>query len=326
MPFSTEHEKLLRATHQQYFRGVEDGITEDNRGLQLLQQRGRIRMNVGGAFLEWRVRKQQFTTIDGWRDMDSIEFKREDTRDTAKLNWKGIRGSYTISWWEAQANKGDNKIFDTQREELDSLYSDVRENFEDMFFDSGASGLLSNKGWNGIPAFIAQTGTYANISQTNSYWQAQELSGTGGPNSSFLTDALERLALGYVTAGRGSRVRGKGGKIQAWITTRAAWNIIHSAIQTNERFGVMGDPNTAQAGFTSLMVMGIPVFWSDSATAAVVYGLNFDHLELGCTHENLLHTYQDMTASPYTFVGMVVSMSQIRSTSPRYQIRITNAA
>ena len=326
MAFNAEHEKLLRATHQQYFRDVEDGITEDNAALNAMTSRGRVRRNVGGAFLDWPVRKAGVTTSDGWRDLDPIVFRREDTKDTAKLNWKGYVNSYTVSWWNVQANKGENRIFDIQETELEDIKSDARESFEDMIFDTGSSGLFSNKGWNGWPAFIRQTGTYANISQTNSYWQAQEINGALGPNTSFATDAIERMTLAYVTAGRGSRMRSKGGKIQAWYTTRAVWNTIHAAIQLNERFGVLpGSEDAASAGFTSIKVLGIPLFWSDSATANVVYGINFDHMELGMTHQDLLHVYQDMSASPYAFLGMIVSMSQIRCTSPRYQVRITNA-
>ncbi len=322
MAFFEENAQLLAATHAEFIRGVEDGITEENVLLNLLESRGRVMKGMSGTHLEWRVRKQANTTVTDWRGMDEIDFVRENSYDTAKLNWKGYAGSYTVEWWHAQANKGRNQIFDLQKEELLWLRSDIMEKMEDGAFDDGTAD--NGKGFEGLEAFVKATGTYANISQTNAYWAAQVVAGNAGPNTSFATDAIERMATAFVQAGRGGSTRGKAGQIHCWITDRDTWVIVHSKIQTNERFGYAADKNTAEAGFENILVMGRPMYWSDSATATKMYGKNLDTIELACTTRDLLVPDSKLLLSPKSFVGTVVSMANLRCTSPRYNVVITN--
>jgi len=273
MAFTQEHAQVLAATHAEFIKGVEDGITEENALLMLLQKRGRVVKGTSGTHLEWRVRKQANTTVSGWRGMDEISFVRENYYDTAKLNWKGYAGSYTVEWWHAQQNRGENAIFDLQKEELAWLKSDIYEKMENGLFDDGTAD--SSKGFEGLQAFIKATGTYANIAQTNAYWMAQVIAGNAGPGASFATDAIERMATAFVQAGRGGGPRGKAGQIHCWMTDRSTWVVVHSKIQVNERFGYGRDESTAEAGFENILVMGRPMYWSDSAPATKLFGRSF---------------------------------------------------
>jgi hypothetical protein len=322
MAFETSHAQVLAATHQEYIRGIADGYTEDNVGFHLLEKKGRVRRNVGGDYAEWRVRKQTNSTVSDYGGgHEELVFTRENYYDIAKLNYKGYKGTYELPWWDIVSNKGDEAVFNLQREELEWLRSDIMEKMNDGFWDDGTADNAN--GFEGIQAFVKQTGTYANISQTNTYWQGQTVAGASGPNSSFATDAIERMATAFVNANRGGGRKGRMGKVDCWTTDRATWVVVHSAIQTNERFGYGTDKSTANAGFENILVLGRPMYWDDSHPANTMYGLNFSTMELVCATKDMLVPDSKLLMSPKVYVGTAVCKALIRCNSPRYNVSIT---
>jgi hypothetical protein len=323
MAVLNESDQLLAGTHQRYFRGVEDTLTEENVGMNMLKRRGRIVTGKTGSHLDWRVRTQYTSTIKGWRDLDEIDFIRESNYDTAALNWKGYAGSYTISRWDKTLNGGDEAIFNIQEQEMRWLEEGFVRTMEEGFWDDGTA-QTGNKGLTGVQAFVANTGTYADIALTNSYWQAQVVDGDAGPNTDFASDAIERCATAYLQAGRGGGVHGQRRNIHAWFTDRTTWVLVHSAIQTNERFGYGKDEDTASAGFQNVLVMGVPMYWADAHPSAKIHGLNFDVIDLCVAGPRMIETTEESTINPQAFVGVTTSICQLRCTSPRYNVVITN--
>lgn len=308
-------DRLLASTHEEFVRGIADGITEENVVVNQLNRRNKIVMNKSGTTIDWRVRTAKNTSVKNWDLFDEITFTPQNPFKTASIRWGGIAGGYTIAWTDLQENKAPNAIFDLQRQELINLKSDVLESIEDGLLNATDDG----KGLIGTGNFIKATGTYATLDLTSAFWAPTITAGNAGPNTSFATDVIERMTTNYVNVSKGGGQRSSSPDFI--VTDRATWVVLHDKLQSLQRLA--SDDDLIDAGFPNILFMSAPVVWDDSMVTAEMQMLNLRHLEFWATTEMLLEATSEMKQSPKSFIASIVTHFQLISFANRFQSKIT---
>lgn len=277
--------------HQLFVKETADALLEKNVFFGELKSRGRILYNQGGTSIEQRVRNAR-NTISGWGPLQEAVPQQPQLLTHATYQWGGFYADYYIDEWDILANQGEAKILDHQDKLLQFLKEDWMEVMEDYMFTNGLSEDPAKIG--GVAAFIKTTGTYAGLSQTDTYWKAQIVNGV----------SYNTAPLAVLTRIENLCTRGSGNtRPSAGFMTRTAWNTAHDKIETVRR--VVEDGDKVKMGHRNFLNNGVPYFWSDSAPVDKIWVVNFDTLYLRCQTSKL---FEDRTTEVYSPIGSLHQM------------------
>lgn len=291
--------------HALFVKETADALLEKNVVFSELKSRGRILFNQGGTQIEQRVRNAR-NTIQGFGPMFESVPAQPQLLTHATYSWGGFYADYYIDEWDVLANKGESKILDHQDKLLQFLKEDWMEVMEDYMFTNGLTEDPAKIG--GFAAFIKTTGTYAGLSQTNTYWKAQitnMVSGSWGTTPLQTLTKLENLC----TRGSGNT------RPHAGFMTRTAWNTVHDKIETIRR--IVENPDKVKVGHRNFVNNGVEYFWSDSAPVDKVWVVNFDTLYLRCQTSKLFEERTVETFSPIGQLHQMYSKCQLCCDNPR---------
>jgi hypothetical protein len=118
----------------------------------------------------------------------------------------------------------------------------------------------------------------------NTFWQPEIVAGSAGPNSSWLTDRLERTQSTILAC-----MRGSGRNSPTWATTdKATWSELDQAVVANERYDLRPSGDGRGAGGSAekpLLIHGLPHHWDSDAQADVIRYYNKHDIVLASMHD-----------------------------------------
>ncbi|MBK8583438.1 MAG: phage major capsid protein [Flavobacteriales bacterium] len=263
------------ATLNQYVRNkIEPGTLEQRVLTTMLMRYGQVEFNKGGVNFSWPVRTRRvgnFREHDVFQDVTASPEKSEVL--VAESFGRYIQTEF-IDDEEMLVNRGDmEKIYDMYREKIDAMAEDGKDELH-MELHVGDKTGRRIAGLNTIlPA--AALGTVHGQAQTgNAWWTHVRLDAAGGPSTNQVTDLIERVRTGLISADRGDAA----GRPNFGITTPTIYGRFVEKHLANERY--VAKAAAIGPDLEAIVVQGCPIFYDKHAEANVTRLLNGKKLAL----------------------------------------------
>lgn len=150
---------VVSTTTSKFFKGAIEMVMRNRRLLAILQSRGRLTFNQDGKDFTWVVRYKQ-VPLQGYSDMQTSNFQRENRFKNPILDWRGYRATDIMSGKEKAMNKGVPALVKRYSEVAETIRKDVEAQIgQDLYIDGNATGNQDR--WHGLESFFANGGAYA---------------------------------------------------------------------------------------------------------------------------------------------------------------------
>lgn len=147
---------IAKTTIENHIRDVEPTILRRRIIPAMLETMGRIKTNLSGTKLTWRVGKKR-VGLTPYDDMMAVAFQRINRHEVPELDYRGYVSSEAYSELDRLRNRGSEAIVKKISEIAEVLLEDVVENFhEEMFKDGNAAGNESR--FHGLESWFSTTG------------------------------------------------------------------------------------------------------------------------------------------------------------------------
>jgi len=268
-----EWTRVVNTTIADYLREVEVNVLRNRKLLALMKSKGRITFNHGGTKINWKVRYKRFP-MQGYADMDTLNFSRKNRWLEAELGWRGYAATDMMTKRERLINKNTPAIVKVYSEIASNLMEDMEDNFGDeLYIDGNATG--NSKRIHGLESFFGDTNaeasagyiyppsdTYAGLVTTlgnyggnwsvNGSSQVEWPTGTGDAHYDFWSPLVVkytsasfngtnatwadqcREALRYGII-KGRRNKTKAGMLDLILLENELFRLLEEKIETNER-------------------------------------------------------------------------------------------
>lgn len=176
-----EFSRVVATTIAKYVKGYEDETLRNRKVFAMLQKKGRIKYNMSGSSVEWRVRyrKPDMVVNNGEQN---VTFAREDQFKVASLTYQGYLTSDQITKREELMNRGNEAIIKYYEEIVPLLLDALSDQMaQEIYTDDSAAGNTGRMG--GIESFMGATQT---INITSGAARAANAADTVGyPNDTY---------------------------------------------------------------------------------------------------------------------------------------------
>jgi hypothetical protein len=195
-----------------------------------------------------------------------------------------------------------------------------------VMMDAMATSLYNNTSNNqqfiGLPAAVADSGTYGNIDRATYTWWKSKQYAAGSVNPT------RQNILQYIsgTVKNGAEVPSFG------VCGFGTWTLLAQDYVGQEQYvitpgsGFDSDANGAQAAFRALMVAGVPIYPDPYCPEGTVYFLNTNYLSL-YIHEqgSFVFTGFESTLPNWQigYVGAVLMIAELVNTKPKSMTKVT---
>jgi len=195
-----------------------------------------------------------------------------------------------------------------------------------VMMDAMATALYNNTTNNqqfiGLPAAVADSGTYGNIDRSTYTWWKSKQYAAGSVNPT------RQNILQYIsgTVKNGAEVPSFG------VCGFGTWTLLAQDYVGQEQYvitpgsGFDGDANGPQSGFRALMVAGVPIYPDPYCPEGTVYFLNSNYLSL-YIHEqgSFVFTGFESTLPNWQigYVGAVLTIAELVNTKPKSMTKVT---
>ena len=195
-----------------------------------------------------------------------------------------------------------------------------------VMMDAMATALYNNTTNNqqfiGLPAAVADSGTYGNIDRSTYTWWKSKQYAAGSVNPT------RQNILQYIsgTVKNGAEVPSFG------VCGFGTWTLLAQDYVGQEQYvltpgsGFDGDANGPQSGFRALMVAGVPIYPDPYCPEGTVYFLNSNYLSL-YIHEqgSFVFTGFESTLPNWQigYVGAVLMIAELVNTKPKSMTKVT---
>ena len=195
-----------------------------------------------------------------------------------------------------------------------------------VMMDAMATSLYNNTSNNqqfiGLPAAVADSGTYGNIDRSSYTWWKSKQYAAGSVNPT------RQNILQYIsgTVKNGAEVPSFG------VCGFGTWTLLAQDYVGQEQYvitpgsGFDSDANGAQAAFRALMVAGVPIYPDPYCPEGTVYFLNTNYLSL-YIHEqgSFVFTGFESTLPNWQigYVGAVLMIAELVNTKPKSMTKVT---
>ena len=195
-----------------------------------------------------------------------------------------------------------------------------------VMMDAMATSLYNNTSNNqqfiGLPAAVADSGTYGNIDRSTYTWWKSKQYAAGSVNPT------RQNILQYIsgTVKNGAEVPSFG------VCGFGTWTLLAQDYVGQEQYvitpgsGFDSDANGAQAAFRALMVAGVPIYPDPYCPEGTVYFLNTNYLSL-YIHElgSFVFTGFESTLPNWQigYVGAVLMIAELVNTKPKSMTKVT---
>ena len=176
-----EWARVTNTTIKRYIKGEEDAVKRNRKLIAMLEKKGRIKYNISGDQLDWKVRYRR-ATMSVNNGEQNIEFSRINRFKTANLDFEGYTVADSMTKREKLKNRGNEAIIKYWGQQIPMLMEDLRDAFaEEIYVDSSASGNSSRM--SGIETMMAVDGTITVTSGAQRTANAADT--TGSPNDTY---------------------------------------------------------------------------------------------------------------------------------------------
>lgn len=261
------------ATLDRYVRNkLEPGTIEQRVLSKQIQRAGQVEFNVSGDSYKWPVR---FKRVGNFRQHDvfqEITVTPERTEVMASESFGRYIQNEFIDEEEELINKSPDAIYDMSRSKTESMTEDGKDEFHTELHGGDGTGRRIK----GINTLLPTSyGTVGGIAQTgNSWWQHALIDAQAGPNTNAITDLLERIRTGLITANHGDAA----GAPQFGITDTTVYGKIVDKHQANERYTAAGKDLSGDLEFMN--VHNTPIYYDKTAASNVLRLLNPKKLKM----------------------------------------------
>lgn len=158
---SSEWARIAATTLPRFVKGAEDATFRNRVLLRKLKQKGRVKTNVSGDGLSWRVRFMYapMTTNNG---AQPITFSGKNRYVKAFLDYEGYQVNDFVTKRERLKNKGTEAILNIYGTQVSELMEDIQNQFpQEIYINSAAAG---NEGrMSGIETMLGTNGQSINV-------------------------------------------------------------------------------------------------------------------------------------------------------------------
>ena len=195
-----------------------------------------------------------------------------------------------------------------------------------VMMDAMATALYNNTSntqqFIGLPAAIADSGTYGNIDRSTYTWWKSKQYAAGGVNPT------RQNVLQYIsgTVKNGAEMPSFG------VCGFGTWTLLAQDFVGQEQYvitpgsGFDGDPNGPQAAFRALMVAGVPIYPDPYCPEGTMYLINTNYLSL-YIHEqgSFVFTGFESTLPNWQigYVGAVLMIAELINVKPKAMTKVT---
>jgi hypothetical protein len=271
---------VIATTHARFVKGpVTDGVLTASPFYYLLKQRGKVKTGVPGTKYGPGVLRYDTHTISKWSGAEVSQVPIPRMFTNWEHEWCGYYSQIASIEWDLMENKGEEAIAEMDAEQKQAMKDDWEVFVNGLLFADGSS--ETPIGLSGLPAFVKATGTYGGIAQTNDYWKANILTGSGISNKTFETHpvAYTRRLLNTV----GNKGKSSGGKPNNRpdfaITTLAMYEHFLNYFEAKGQTVITSNQETVGLGWRNVMIDGLEIYWDNSCTAQTMYMLTMKDME-----------------------------------------------
>jgi len=221
----------------------------------------------GGASILTPLLFGKNETFKAYSGYDIIDTTAQEGMTMAQTPWRNYGGTISFNGTEMRQNAGNGKIFDLAKAKTIQATMSARDVLNSDMFSStqGAKKVAA------LPVLVDATSTVQDVnSTTNSWWQAQVITGGAFPTQG-LAD-MRTLRNQIIDAGM------QGGMTPDFIVTTQTVQELYEASQVPQlRYGVADkmDPSKAE----SLLFAGAPIEFDSNCASGELYMLPSDALE-----------------------------------------------
>lgn len=314
-----EWTRIVNTTIHKFLRETEIGVVRNRKLLAMLQSKGRITFGHSGDLLDWKIRYKR-NPMQGYADMDTLNFSRKNRWQTAQLDWRGYAATDMMTKREKLINSSTEAIVKVWSEIASNLLEDVEDAFgEELYGDGNASGRGKNihgfESWFGDTNSEASAGfiyppsdTYAGLStalgnyggnwDVNGSSQVIWPAGKGDAHYDFFSPVVVKVTSNSWAAGtktwantcrealrygliKGRRNKSKRGTVDMVLMDGDWYRLFEEKIEATERLGAVRPDGLLKLGFTDVISFeGIEHTWEYGLPSETAYGIPTESLEL----------------------------------------------
>jgi hypothetical protein len=259
---------------ERYFHPVlVDNIFNSNAALQRAKRKWYERIG-GGTKIVVPLLYATTANAERYSGSQTLNVNGNSQITSAEFEWKQYKASIPIEGLDELKNDGDAQVINFVKAKVQAAEKSLANMLgTDLFSDGTTAGSLI-----GFKQMIKASGTYGIIDRSsNSWWNAQ----VDGTTTAISLPKVQGL-IGDAQV--------DSDKPTVMFTTQNVYDDIWGLIQPQQRFA---DEDTVKAGFTNILVNGIPVVVDSHVDSGFLYMVNENYIKLK------VHKKRDFVLTPF---------------------------
>lgn len=300
---------ITAATIYKYVNGpVQDNVLTKTPLMNGIKKYGTTKKGVGGTRYQPPAIRTSGQSPVGFNGRNLLSIPDPVMYTTVVQDWVGAITQYMTLEWDTWENRpGDTRLFDRNKQTLKDIKADWGPYWETKIWLDGSS--ASPASWLGLPAFLKNTGTYAGLAQTNSYWQPYIIDGSSGiSGKTYANDPIAyirraRNTLGTRGAGTGLSINGDSSV--KGFTTQSMFEHLMSYHQAQGFSPITVNTDDVGFNFVNVVEVNTPIYWSPNATSAQMALLDMEGFELVFQTDDMMTVRVSESIQP---IGQITQM------------------
>lgn len=254
------YNEISSITQKLFIPKLVDNIFASNALLNRMKKKS-YRLESGGTSIMVPLMYAQ-TTAAGWYVGDeALNTTANDQITAAEYDWKQAYASITITRADELKNSGKEQIINFVKSKVQVAEKSLADKLGTALFSAAAaSGSFA-----GLRLACSASGTYGGIDRaSNSWWNGQEVNTATVASVSGFQSLFGDCSI-------------DADRPTVAVCTQAIYDSIYDTITPNQRFT---SADVAEAGFTNIMVNGIPLIVDSHCPASHLFMLNEKYLEI----------------------------------------------
>ncbi len=265
-------DQLNAITSQRFVPKLIDNIFDSNPQLERARRKSLLKFD-GGSYIQMPLNYAQTSAAGWYSGLDTLDTTDNESITAAIYQWKFSYANITIKGTDELKNSGMNQEVDLVKSKTQIAEKTLADIIGTAMWNTGTTAVNMH----GLRYLLNTTGTIGGIdAATYSWWQSNLSSAT--------VVTMPTLNGGLQNATYGSDIPTVG------YSTRSIYNLFYALLQPQQRFM---DADTAKAGFSSLMINGIPLIVDSHTPAGYLAFLNEEHIKF------VVHTKRNFVFSPF---------------------------
>lgn len=259
MPLS--YDQISAVTQKHYIPRLTDNIFDSDPLWSRAKEKGWYTAVDGGTEIVQPLMYATTTAAGPYAPTDTLDTTDNDQFTAASYSWRYYYANITVTRADELKNSGDAQILNFVKQKTQAAEMTLKDSLQDGLYSAGTDATAIG----GLRLCIDAGNTVGGIAQGSySWWQA-------GEDSSTVTASLSA----FQTAFNLRSINGKTPTVA--VGTRTVYNLFYNLLTPQQRFV---DAKTANAGFQSIMINGIPLIASAKCPSSHLFLLNEEFMHL----------------------------------------------